>query len=257
MIRKIDIIDRYLILISNGDPYMWIALLITAIAYLSYWIYQQIKPKPLKPPVKVIIGLDIPPPALFFWQDTTEDTVIDFGHKAIWLRVKSTDSIAVQSEIDIILAQITNVSPPQPQTREQWILTTVEDWVLVSSYDIPFPDDIQKVMQLKQLVQELSRIFGEVHYFGNHRTVQYYAWAKAVSGTLIRAYAYIDQAEDPLWEEGKLTLEEIQLELDFRDLGRMVEWEEAREEDNDHVPDEQSVKMIAAAWRATSDRPSI
>jgi len=236
---------------------MWIALLVTAIVYLSYWIYQHIKQKPLKLPINVVLGLDTLPPALLFVPDTAEDTVMDFYHRSTWLRVKSTDSIAVQSEMDCILEKIARVYPPQQQTSEQWIFTTVEDWVLVSSHDLPFPDHIEKAMQLKQLLEALSTTFGEAHYFGSHRTVHYYAWAKAVSGILIRAYAYIGREEESLWEEGKITIEEIQLELDFRDRGRIVEWEDETEEDTDNVPDEQSVRMIAAAWRATSEGLSI
>lgn len=232
---------------------MWIALLVTGIVYLGYWLYQQWKQKQLKQQVKVILGLDTPPPAIYFLKDEAEENLADFHYKSTWLRIKSKDSIAVQSELDRILASIAHPSQPQTQNSEKWVFATVEDWVLVSSYDLPFPNYKNGTAQLKQLVQELSTIFGEAHYFGNHRTVDYYAWAKAVAGVVIRAYAYIGEQEDPLWEEGKLTPEEIELELDFRDRGRMVEWEDSEEENDSPRPDEQCVIMIAAAWRATSE----
>lgn len=233
---------------------MWIALLVTGIVYLGYWIVQRIRVKPLNPPVKVIIGLDTPPPASFFVKEVEESEKIDFYHKATWLRVKSKDSIAVQVEIDRILAHIDRSTQAKQPISEKWVFTTVEEWILVSSYDLPSPEDEQGSQQLKQLLQVLSSRYGEAHYFAYYRTVHYYAWAKAVDGHLIRAYAYISGKEDPLWEEGRLTPEEIQLELDFRDTGRMLEWEDPIEEEQYYTPDEQSVKMIAAAWRATSEQ---
>lgn len=233
---------------------MWIALLVTGIVYLGYWFVQRMKSKRWNTPIKVIIGLDTPPPATFFVKEAKQQEGIDFYHKATWLRVKSNDSIAVQVEIDRILAQMDRFAPSRQSVSEKWVFTTVEEWILVSSYDLPSPEEYQGSQQLEQLLQLLSSRFGEVHYFAHYQTVHYYAWAKAINGHLIRAYAYISTKEDPLWEEGRLTPEEIQLDLDFRDTGRIVEWEDNIEEEQRHTPDEHSVKLIAAAWRATSEK---
>jgi hypothetical protein len=88
---------------------------------------------------------------------------------------------------------------------------------------------------LVALLSDLSRKFGEAFYFATYRIVEYHAWAKAREGRVVRAFAYLGESGEVLWNHGTPTAAEIEagLEPDAVD-----EW----------MPDDDTVFAIARAW---------
>jgi hypothetical protein len=92
-----------------------------------------------------------------------------------------------------------------------FISPPVSGWTLCVGGNLPDASDDDTL----DLIVRLSETQGAAQYFGNHRVVEYYAWAKAEWGRLIRAYAYLGERGGTLWDRGELTEEERELELDF------------------------------------------
>jgi hypothetical protein len=150
-----------------------------------------------------------------------------FGYKIDWLAVRSDDPAAVAKSLGLKGKPAKwSTGVAKAYQDSVFVSPVVRGWVLVvgrliSSYDDGFEDAIKR----------LSREFGEVQFFGNHRVSSYYAWAKAAKGKLLRFYRYGDSE---VYEVGRQTKDEIEL-----DIG---------ESDEDYFPDEDDVMNIAGKW---------
>ena len=92
-----------------------------------------------------------------------------------------------------------------------FIAPPVSGWTLAIGATLPDASDENTL----PLIVRLSETHGSVQYFGNHRVLDYYAWAKAERGRLHRAYAYLGEQGSVLWDRGELTKEELDLGLIF------------------------------------------
>ncbi|WP_169744615.1 hypothetical protein [Paenibacillus stellifer] len=54
----------------------------------------------------------------------------------------------------------------------------------------------------------LSETFGEACYFGSHRIVDYYAWAKAKDGNISRGFGYLGETGSIILDQREVYAEE-------------------------------------------------
>jgi hypothetical protein len=140
------------------------------------------------------------------------DAPAPFGYTCAWFAVRSQspeDVIASlgdakptpsdwESEIDAAYDGAIFVSPP------------VHDWVLVVSTSLL---DVNEAT-LDRL-RALSKHFGEAQFFATHRVPESHAWARARNGEIERAFAYVGESDETLWNVGAPTVAEEGLDVEF------------------------------------------
>ncbi|MCX5117876.1 hypothetical protein OG992_11845 [Micromonospora sp. NBC_00362] len=173
------------------------------------------------------------------------DAALGFGYKIDWLATRDRDADAVAAAL--------NLSRPTPATwrdavtaayddQGQWLLTPPLDrWTLAASRDVPVPEDDRFTPWLAAL----SQLLGEVQYFGTHRVVEYHGWGRARGGVVERAFAYLGERGEVLFDVGERTLEEQAL-----GVGAVSDEDEPWDDDDETSPwpDEETVLTLAGQW---------
>ncbi|OKI61488.1 hypothetical protein [Micromonospora sp. CB01531] len=173
------------------------------------------------------------------------EAAIGFGYKLQWLAVRG------QGAADVAAAL--RLSRPAPSTwREavaaaydghgRWLLTPrLDGWTLAASQDVPAPEDDRFAAWLAGL----SRLLGEVQYFGTHRVVEYHGWGRARAGIVERAFAYLGERDEVLFQVGHPTADEQALGVGTA-YGEDQPWPEG--DDGWSWPDEEAVLTLAGRW---------
>ncbi|WP_433268386.1 hypothetical protein ACQPWR_09160 [Micromonospora vinacea] len=176
---------------------------------------------------------------------TAPDAALGFGYKLQWLAVRDRDADAVAAAL--------NLSRPTPANwrdavtaayddHGQWLLTPpIDRWTLAASRDVPAPEDDRFAAWLAAL----SRLLGEVQYFGTHRVVEYHGWGRARGGVVERAFAYLGERGEVLFDVGDRTMEEQAL-----GVGAAFDEDEPWDDDDETSPwpDEETVLTLAGQW---------
>lgn len=89
------------------------------------------------------------------------------------------------------------------------------------------------------MLENISARVGTTVFFGSHRFSDYYCWAIAEKGKLLRGFATVDGS--PYWDVG----EKIGIEKYFIYPHETKNHSESFEE---HWPDEEMILQIAADW---------
>lgn len=171
-------------------------------------------------------------------EKVTPDAPQAFGYNTSWMAIKSDDP---KECIEML-----NLKKPKPANWESGIAAVQEyTHVFVS----PSMDGYVLVIGIDDLDEAKAGLaktaakVPELLYFGTHSTVDYHWWAKYEDGDLTRAYAYLGESGEVVWDEGALTEEELALGGDkFPKAGEALDW------DNMEFPDEEIVDQMAAAW---------
>ena len=138
-----------------------------------------------------------------------------FGWRNSWIAVRSIDTELLVPELELVRVRSCDWEEGLRQAGDKgiFICPPVSGWTLVVGLGLPDASSDDTL----SLIVRLSETHQSAQYFGNHRVVDYYAWARAEGGRLVRAYAFIgDQARLP-WDRGELTPEERELGLIFDD----------------------------------------
>lgn len=160
----------------------------------------------------------------FVVTDSSNDLYYSLGYKSCWIAVK-TSSISFNTIKDIF----------KELTSELLVFESINGWTIISGETLPELDGYKGSYTLLTILEELSITFGESQYFGNHRTVGYYAWVKFVKGEFIRGYAHLSEKGITFLDHGEeLTTIEKRL---FNEL-----------EGESFLPDEDTVLSIAEDW---------
>lgn len=189
--------------------------------------------------------------------DATPDTPLSFGYKIQWYAIRTEDKAEV--------AEAFQLDQPQPANWQTGLTVSFQGYYFISpplsgwtlAVNAFMPDlGAAGADNPLETIKRLSSRFGEACYFGSHRVVDYYAWAKAVNGELIRAYSYVGESDEVLVDEGAPTPEETDNGLIF--AGADDEYDD--NDDNDagedeydeesyvYVPGEDDVISIAGLW---------
>lgn len=170
------------------------------------------------------------------WENliTTPDSPIPFGYKTGWLCVQSDDPLAVIETLGLRGAAPCNWRQGLERVGragEIFVSPALDGWVLVVGW-------VEKdLANLSALAQKFPRLM----FFASHRVVDYAAWASFEGGKLLRAYAYVGDEDNVLWDEGPLTPEEIS-------LGAAHFPRKGVNRDEAQFPDEETVLGLSATW---------
>ena len=139
---------------------------------------------------------------------------INFGGKTTWCAVKCDDSESVAQAI--FNGQYKSCDWIEGTIRAYdiqgtFVLPVINGWVLIHGMEIPQPNNSDLFKLTEDFINKLSAQFGEVQYFGSHRVVDFYCWAKSQNGQLIRLYLVGDAEEQAV--KGKPTSIEKNLEF--------------------------------------------
>ena len=123
-----------------------------------------------------------------------------FGFKTTWLAVRSTDADAVFDALRL-----------QDKTCANWesgvsfahsggvtngrvgvyVSPQIDGWTLVVTGHGFMTTSEENAQRVKDILQNLSRTFGECQYFGSHKVKGFCAWFKATDGKLERAFSLV------------------------------------------------------------------
>ena len=161
---------------------------------------------------------------------------IPFGYKCAWFAIKTE-----QPEALISLFPRYTFKPAswqQGHNESRFITPVVEGWTFIIGGDLPTTDTQEGIKEIEALLIRASTL-GKACFFGSHRGVDYYSWACAENGKLLRGYSEADG--EFLWDAG----EKQGLEKTF------VFPQEAENDPkslHQDFPDEDMVIAIAADW---------
>jgi hypothetical protein len=177
-----------------------------------------------------------------------------FGWRTSWIAVKGAKASALVSELQLLSVRSSAWDQGIQEAGKTGIFITpmVSGWVLIVGLTLPDASDEDTL----PLIVRLSEVHGSVQYFGNHRIPDYYAWAKAEGGRLVRAYAYLGEQGATLWDRGELTKEELDLGLIFDQPVQAdaapnesaLEMMQRLKDSLQKCPTEEDVFSIARAW---------
>jgi hypothetical protein len=178
-----------------------------------------------------------------------QDKPIDFGYKIVWIAVK-TDN---KSELSKILG-LKNVKPSNwtsgiENAYENGVFITpqIGDWTLAVGMGLPLGDNKESIEKLEKVLNELSSEFGEAHFFGTHRVVEYHNWMKSVNGKMERIYSYVGESMENIKVFGNPTEPEKELKL-FNSLSEEAKSDEYFDREDLDYADEELVMKIAENW---------
>ena len=103
------------------------------------------------------------------------DNPISFGYKISWYAVKTSDNLAIKRLIK------PNIRTMQCSWQEAmtnyygFISPPINGWTLLIKKDFD-----------QNLLEKLSKMFGEAQFFGSHRISDYYEYVKAIDGNIVR-----------------------------------------------------------------------
>lgn len=182
--------------------------------------------------------------------DATPDRPMPFGYKMAWLSVASRDSAAVARCLELVNVEQANWRTGIWAAYEGRLFATppVRGWVLIVCFKLASLGDRNEA-SLISLLQSLSQQFGEAHYFGTHRVVDYHAWARYVNGAEIRAYAYLGERGQTLVDRGAKTPGEIELNYQYFDERLpLAETDGYWDREDLTYPSESHVMEVAGKW---------
>ncbi|WP_405567778.1 hypothetical protein [Polaribacter sp. Asnod6-C07] len=178
-----------------------------------------------------------------------QDKPIDFGYKIVWIAVK-TDN---KSELSKILG-LKNVKPSNwtsgienAYENSVFITPQIGDWTLAVGMGLPLGDNKESIEKLEKVLNKLSSEFGEAHFFGTHRVVEYHNWMKSVNGKMERIYSYVGESMENIKVFGNPTEPEKGLKL-FNSLSEEAKSDEYFDREDLDYADEELVMKIAGNW---------
>lgn len=218
--------------------------------------------------------------------DQTPDMPEPFGYKVSWFAIRATDPAAVIDALGLVGAAPANwasgLATAYESESDHWMFVSpaVEGWIFAVSPLLPYPTvemhhDIGR--KFDALFSRLMSRFDDVQFFGSNRVVDFSAWARAVNGKPVRAFAYTGSEGEVLMNLGGQTPEEAKLGLvdltglspsEANDKMSEIEEEQGAEEER-HIasglsfdeahkqaypngrhafPDENDVVELAALW---------
>jgi hypothetical protein len=182
-----------------------------------------------------------------YFVNETPSAPIAFGRKATWLAIKTEDaeSVAAQFAKPGKKQFKTNVESGIQGAFAQYlfVLPPIQTWVLVVGHGL----DLQNQQQFDKFL-EMSRLYGEVQFYGSFRGVNYSAWGRFVNGEVLRAYSVADG--EVYYDAGAMT--EMENTFVQEEMDRAIDDDErnwiATEGKLHCISSEENVSRMAAYW---------
>jgi hypothetical protein len=154
--------------------------------------------------------------------DVSPDSPRSFGSDMSWIAVKSEPQAVVEA-LGLVNPTAANwncgigtIYHPQLGQDRVFVSAPVDGWVFIAGISLPHPHGRSFVDKCTPLLTGLSERFGEVHYFASYPELDLFAWAKVVSGRVVRAFGISDDGVH--WQRGRPTREERSLGLRLFEL---------------------------------------
>ena len=189
--------------------------------------------------------------------DTTLDSPEDFGYKMTWMAVKTDDKQGLAEQIGLHSVQATNWASGITNAYKNGIYITpqIGEWTLILGNTLIDSQDSNDFTELENLLNHLSKTYGEAQFFGTHRVVEYHHWMRSVNGEIQRAYAYIGESGETLQSTGNLTPVETELNL-YNSLEEDPNPDAYYEDEYYEYPDEDFVMKMAEYWSVNPNQLS-
>jgi hypothetical protein len=165
------------------------------------------------------------------------DRPVPFGYKCAWFAIKTEKP---ESLIPLFAGHRFKPSTWQEagSYNDLYITPVVAGWTFYVGGDVLTPDTPKGLEEIEKLLIRASAL-GKACYFASFRTVDYYSWACAENGRLLRGYC--EGESEIIWDAG----EKQGIEKTF-----VYPQEAANDPDSfqQDIPDEGMVIRIAADW---------
>ena len=133
----------------------------------------------------------------------------------MWFAVKTDDNHKLVRSL-----RLTNISDCNWQVGidkayngSVFVTPTIDGWTLACGFGLPNGDTKESIEEVKNILQSLSKEFGEAQFFCTHRVTEYHCWIKASNGQVERVYSYLGESGENILIEGKPTEFELTLKL--------------------------------------------
>lgn len=161
--------------------------------------------------------------------DGEPDTPLGFGRDMSWLAVRTNDTTRLQHVLGLRAARSCNWANGigaayDPKFRDAFVFIAppVDGWSFVVSRGLPHPLSSKRLAdQSSRLLENLSRQFGECHYFSQFPELEMTAWMRGIDGRIVRALAA--DGDGPFLEIGQPTKVERHFGLGSFDLVGLAE----------------------------------
>ncbi|MFM2224831.1 MAG: hypothetical protein RJA07_1033 [Bacteroidota bacterium] len=187
--------------------------------------------------------------ALSSVDQTVPDSAVGFGYKCMWFAVKTNDQQKLADHLKIKNTIKCNWKVGIDKAYEDSVFITppIDGWTLACGLGFPTGYSNEAVDEVKQILQTLSKEFGEAQFFCTNRVIEYHSWIRATNGQVTRVYSYLGEQGENIVIEGETT--------DFEKTFKLVNTfsQEAKDEnyfDNIDLilPDESFVMKVAENW---------
>jgi hypothetical protein len=181
------------------------------------------------------------------------DSPQSFGYKMAWFAIPTEDSASLISAFGFRNAIPANwkvgVQTAYSDLGHAFVTPPVDGWTLVLGLGLPSFDTEKRTREFLALIDTFAASFPDFYYFGTHRVVDFHGWVRVSDGKIQRAYAYLGERGETLYESGNKTEEEIALGFDFFDeRSQEAASKDYFEREDLRYPNEEDVMRISAAW---------
>lgn len=178
------------------------------------------------------------------------DKPLDFGYKMVWIAVKTNQKKRLAEIIKLKKTKQVNWKSGIETAYEDGIYITpqIGEWTLITGNGLVNKrDDKENMAAVEILLNYLSTEFGEAHFFGTNRVVEYHSWMKSKNGKMERIYSYLGESMENIKVFGEPTKAEEGLKL-FNSLSEDAKNEAYFEREDLTYADEMLVMEIAEKW---------
>ncbi len=185
-----------------------------------------------------------------------------FGFRMAWVAVRTRDTARLINLLGLGAVRsvgwskgIASVYDDRTGLKRVFITPPVDGWSFVVGFGLPLPMGDAYVDKASGLIERLSDAFGPVAYFVSCPGLDFFGWARADNGRLLRSFAV--GREGAVWNRGPVTEDERLIAPDFFLLtevgatagaGRAASREERRSVLFPHGLGEAEVLALSRAW---------
>jgi hypothetical protein len=183
---------------------------------------------------------------------------VSFGYKTAWFAFRSaapeaviralglSSPVAAKAQVAIDAAY---GNDSKGLSGKAFVTPPLSGWTLAMSTGFFDIADAAPALFPELLVKLSAELGTEVQFFATHRVVEAHLWARAIGGSLVRAYSYVGESGEKRVEIGEPTPEEVALDLRFFDPNSPDAEEDGYWEREDlRYPDEEDVMRVAERW---------
>ncbi len=146
-----------------------------------------------------------------------------FGYKMAWLAVQTENTNELIEVLELEDVTVSNWNSGLGTVYDEilgeshvFVSPPVNGWTFVIGLPLPHPVNKVFVDKLTPLLLTLVSRFPDVQYYFTYPLIDFFAWARATDGQLVRAFAVGD--EGIVWNKGRTTREERALGLKLFEL---------------------------------------